>query len=123
MHVKKKQKNTTQCIYHDNRIILLETYTNSSKLLIAYTYAPRSPTDKIAYFDQIHNIITKYKREDYTSILIGGFNSVLDKELDIISGEKHNKRKVEAFNTLVSDLDLTDSWRTPRRERIYMVQE
>ncbi|WP_419623904.1 endonuclease/exonuclease/phosphatase family protein, partial [Thiolapillus sp.] len=106
----------TQCIYHDNRIILLETSTNNSKLLIANIYAPQSPTDKIAFFDQMHNIITKYKREEHTSILIGDFNSVLDNELDIISGEKHNKREVEAFNTLVSDLDLTDSWRTLHRD-------
>ncbi|WP_419615349.1 endonuclease/exonuclease/phosphatase family protein, partial [Thiolapillus sp.] len=114
--VSKSCMQNTQCIYHDDRIILLETSTNNSKLLIANIYAPQSPTDKIAFFDQMHNIITKYKREEHTSILIGDFNSVLDNELDIISGEKHNKREVEAFNTLVSDLDLTDSWRTLHRD-------
>ena len=68
--------------------MLLETPTNSSKLLIANIYAPQSPTNKSCFFNQIHNIITKYKREEHNSILIGDFNSVLDNKLDIISGEK-----------------------------------
>ncbi|WP_419583966.1 hypothetical protein, partial [Thiolapillus sp.] len=48
--VSKSCMQNTQCIYHDNRIILLETSTNNSKLLIANIYAPQSPTDKIAFF-------------------------------------------------------------------------
>ena len=102
----------TQRIYHDDRIILLETSTNYSKFLIANTYAPYSPKDKTAFFNQIHTIITKHKREEHTSFLLRGFISVLANEIDIISGEEHNKWEVEAFYTLVSDLDLTDSWRT-----------
>ena len=54
----KSYMQNTQCIYHDDRIILLETSTNNSKLLIANIYAPQSPTDKIAFCNQIHNIMT-----------------------------------------------------------------
>ena len=35
----------------------------------------------------------------------------MDNELDIVTGEKHSGREVEALNTLTVELDLHDCWR------------
>ena len=42
---------------------------------------------------------------------MGDFNTVLNNNLDIISGEKHNYKVVNEFNALVSSLLLVDIWR------------
>ena len=38
--------------------------------------------------------------------LLGDFNSVMDNDQDIVTGEKHNGKEVEALNNLTAELDL-----------------
>eukprot|EP00745_Piridium_sociabile_P027994 TRINITY_DN45049_c0_g1_i1.p1 TRINITY_DN45049_c0_g1~~TRINITY_DN45049_c0_g1_i1.p1 ORF type:complete len:229 (-),score=24.33 TRINITY_DN45049_c0_g1_i1:29-715(-) len=40
----------------------------------------------------------------------------MSNELDIITGEPHNKREVKGLNKLVTDLDLHDPWRISHRD-------
>ena len=54
---------------------------------------------------------------------MGDFNSVMNGDCDIITGERHNNREVETPKQLVVNLDLHVSWRVQhqsRRQRIYL---
>ena len=45
-------------------------------------------------------------------VLLGDFNSVMDNNLDIVTGDKHTGLEVEALNKQTVDLDLHGCWRT-----------
>ena len=53
-------------------------------------------------------------------VVLGDFNCVMDNNLDILSGSKHNFNTVQAFNKLVNEIDLVDIWRhNNKNKKIY----
>ena len=47
---------------------------------------------------------------------MGDFNSVMNNNEDIISGNKHNIKEVQAFNQLVVNIDARDIWKLQNKE-------
>ena len=91
--------------------MLIEISLKDRKLLIANIYAPQTSTQKLQHFSDIRNIIEQYSRNDHTLIVLGDFNTVMNNDLDVITGEPHNRRETTGLNQLVTNLDLHDSWR------------
>ena len=100
----------TRCILKDDRILMLETTFGNQKIAIANIHAPQSVSEKIQFYSHINNIIEDHTNDDYAVIVLGDFNSVLNNNQGIMSGEKHSTREVASLSQLITHLDLKDSW-------------
>ena len=109
--VSKKYMDNTRCIFKDDYILLLETTLGNQEIAIANIHAPQSVSEKIQFYSHINNIIEDHTNDDYAVIVLGDFNSVLNNNQGIMSGEKHSTREVASLSQLITHLDLQDSWR------------
>ena len=73
----------------EERIIALKVYYEGSMLVIINIYAPNKKQQKIIFFQQLHNFLDTLHNES-NIIIAGDFNTVLNNELDIISGLPHD---------------------------------
>lgn len=92
-----------------DRLMVLSILYQNEKLYITNVYAPNELQAKIEYFEKIIPTLNKYTEEKL--IILGDFNSVLNNNLDIISGRPHNVKEVNKFNELLKKLGLIDLWR------------
>ena len=110
-------------VYRDERVLLIEIAITNKKIYISNVYAPQAKQDKIDFFAHVQHTMDSLdikKKKKKSLILLGDFNSVMDNNLDIVTGEKHNGLEVEALNKLTADLDLHDCWRVKHgNEREY----
>ena len=97
----------------DRYIISYLNIEEKNKLILVNIYAPNDNKEKIYFFNNLSCIIRKvmYNKNDHSLICAGDFNTVLDNNLDIISGEKHNIDVVNKFKRLLNENVLIDSWR------------
>ena len=72
--------------------------------------------EKNDLFQQIKEIIYNNCTARHSLIMLGDFNAVMNNNLDIITGEKHNPRETDSFRELINSLELIDSWRTINQE-------
>ena len=110
--VAKKWRDNVQCLYKDGRIVIIEIMVSNKKIVIANIYAPQATTEKTQFYSHLRNTIDNLNREDDPLVILGDFNTVMHNKQDIITGEQHSKKEVEALNQLTTDLELHDSWRT-----------
>jgi exonuclease III len=110
--VAKKWADKVSLIYKDDRVLLIKLVTDNKTLIIANIYAPQSVADKIRFFSHIHEVADEHNQEDASLIILGDFNTVMNNEEDIITGEKHDRKETEALNQMISHLDIHDTWRT-----------
>ena len=100
-----------QCLLAENLeedcIIMIEITVDMKIEIIADIYSPQTCREKI--FKHVQNVIEALGPERDTTVLMGDFNSVMNNECDIISGEQHKYREVEGLNHLVVNLNLHDS--------------
>ena len=89
-----------------DRILTISFTTDKGKINIVNSYAPN--TDRVAFFTCLSNHLDSLEGE---LIVCGDFNCVLDNDLDIISGNKHNNRDVEFFQEVITTHSLNDTWR------------
>ena len=83
--------------------------TNIGKILVVNCYAPNDNAAKVEYHTKINELI---KNTDCTNkCILGDFNTVIDNDKDIISGEKHSIRVVNEFKNMVAECNLIDNWR------------
>ena len=103
-----------KCITKTERILSIEIQLEDKELFIANVYAPNDPNEKKHFF----KVTEKYMRESKSNykIVCGDFNCVVDNDLDIISGNKHNTSDVALLKKLLIDNELLDLWRLTHAE-------
>ena len=98
-------KNTDRCLVSKLDI-------EGASYNIINVYAPCVPSEKMPFIERLYDFIYDILSDASTnSIVMGDFNIVLNNELDIISGDFHNEKIVNTFNSFVNELLLTDTWR------------
>lgn len=107
------ESSTIEMIDSNSRIIISKLENDNSSILIVNIYAPCNIVEKINFFsDTCAKIQTVIKQNpDCPLVCVGDFNTVLNNDLDIISGEKHNEKVLSEFKTFISQLSLVDTWR------------
>ncbi len=95
--------------HRSERILAVDVEINNQHVAIMNVYAPQSGNEKILFFEQVSAILNGLQTPSV--LLCGDFNTVLNNELDIISGEKHSDHTVTKFNALLEECDLYDAWR------------
>ena len=93
----------------NERCLISFINTDTSNILIANVYAPCVVSEKSTFLNNIYTQISSFCSDHL--LLMGDFNTVLNNNLDIISGGKHNNKVVDNFNTLVNNLLVVDIWR------------
>ena len=96
----------------NDRCLVSKLDIEGSSYNIINVYAPCVPSEKIPFIESLYDFISDILSDaSSNSIVMGDFNIVLNNELDIISGDYHNEKIVDTFNSFVNDLLLTDIWR------------
>ena len=100
-------------LFNDDRMIISLLEGIDRNLVLANVYAPCNTKEKIIFFEKLNNIISSvcYNIANYHLIVLGDFNSVMDNDLDIISGDQHSQILVAKFNNFINELCLCDAWR------------
>ena len=97
-------------IHTEERIIALEMILEKKKFSIINIYAPNSKKEKPYFFKQLSNLINELDN-DSNILVCGDFNTVLNNDLDIITGESHAASDISLFSSLKNDHELHDIWR------------
>lgn len=99
-------------LYKDRRVIAVQIKYVDRNVTVINAYAPCITTEKIEFYKHLRSIIDDIRSNNETDIILAGdFNSVLDNDKDITSGDKHNTQEVHALQELISTSDLHDIWR------------
>ena len=104
-----------KCIVNSKRILAIEITVQEKALYIFNIYGPNDSQEKPNFFHDLKNEIRKLPQKDL--ILLGDANTVLNNDLDIISGENHSARDIEQFKSLLAQESLTDLWRLTHDDR------
>ena len=67
-------------------------------------YAPNDGKEEMKYLDKLHPVLGNYTEENL--LAFGDVNSVMSKELDIMSGRQHCQREVDKLKETVGKLAL-----------------
>ena len=97
-------------IHAEERIIVIELVIDHKTFFILNIYAPNIKKEKPDFFKQLSNCINSLTI-DSNILVCGDFNTVLNNDLDVISGECHATRDIGLFNSLKNDFELYDVWR------------
>ena len=95
------------------RGIVISVKCEDTEIALANIYSPNSSTDKISFYTHLQEKLAD-KMENL--LLCGDFNSTLNANFDIISGQPHPTIEVVALNNFIDSLSLNDSWRSYHRE-------
>ena len=71
---------------------------------------------KWSFFRHLGRVIDRLATDTTGVILMGDFNSVMNNNEGIISGNKHNIKEVQALNQLAVNIDAHDVWRLQNEE-------
>ena len=98
------------CVYQDDRCIVSSIKIDNTIFSVTNFYAPCVSSEKINFFNSINKIIseTSVDKCDHLFVL-GDFNTVRNKNLDVIAGDPHSATIINHFNTTLNDLLLVDS--------------
>lgn len=99
----------TECITASHRILIINIKFEKDSLFVINAYGPNNKNEKYNFFKQLQTEIEKLPHRNW--ILCGDFNTVLDNDLDIISGGQHHEQDIGLFQKLVQDVQSTDLWR------------
>ena len=106
----------SELIYKEERIIVVKLKIDDKTILVVNAYAPNNTTGKIEFFRHLGTVIDRLATDTTGVILMGDFNSVMNNNEDIISGNKHNIKEVQALNQLVVNIDARDIWKLQNKE-------
>lgn len=99
----------THCVVVSQRILTVVVKLEEDNLFIINAYGPNDRIERADFFQQLQTYIKKYSGNNL--ILCGDFNCVLDNDLDIISGGRHNEKDIELFQKTLNETSLNDLWR------------
>ena len=108
--VSKFFKGEVQLLEKEDRILIASVRAEDVNFILINIYAPNDKADKIQFLQRVENKI-KIDYAEEQVILMGDFNTVMNNELDIISGQPHSLEEVNALRRTVNNLALTDVWR------------
>ena len=110
---KKFQSENIKLVYESSRILISSVKVNSQTIFIVNVYAPCIEKEKSNFLTYLYETInTHILSKGFINIICqGDFNMVLNNELDIISGEKHNVETVANFQKWVNELEFIDTGR------------
>ena len=79
---------------------------------ISNVYAPIDDKEKVKFFNTLSNVIMRNVDISKEKVIVcGDMNSVMDNNMDIISGEKHDGNVVKALISMFHKCALIDTWR------------
>ena len=91
------------------RLIVVKLALGSSNVYICNAYAPNASRDVEDFLLETANILNNIEHDKL--IVCGDFNTVMNNDIDIISGEKHPITTVESFRKFADSCNLSDAWR------------
>ena len=116
--INKSLMQSAELVFKDKRVIAVQIKHLDRTITIINTYAPCPTTEKIDFYRHVNHVIEEITRNNDTDIILAGdLNSVMDNRKDIIAGEKHNGREVEALQDLILNTDLNDVWRLQHEDQ------
>ena len=98
-----------QVVTANQRLIIIKVKTDLGDIIICNAYAPNTDKDIDSFLMETSSLLNNSGIDRL--IVCGDFNTVLDNNRDIISGDKHSDRSVETFNNFVDSCNLLDAWR------------
>ena len=101
--------NPVSIFYSSDRILGVKGLIDNEEYFFINIYGSSTRTEQNNFMNEIYNITSKCLHKN--TIIGGDFNIVLDNQMDIISGDKHNSFVVENFKRWVLKRDLIDCWR------------
>ena len=108
--VSKKFKGHVTLKEKEDRLLIASVQAEGINFTLINIYAPTDKAEKIQFLQRVENKL-KSKYADEKIVLVGDFNTVMNNELDIISGRPHAVEEVNAFRRAINNLSLTDVWR------------
>ena len=106
--VNRNLMHASELTYREERIIVVKLKRDDKTILVANAYAPNNTTGKMEFFRHLGTVIDRLATDTTGVILVGDFNCVMNNNEDIISGNKHNIKEVQALNQLVVNIDAHD---------------
>ena len=92
-----------------SRLLVIHLKGEGIDVVIADVYAPNLKAEKKIFFDLIFERFNDF--EGSQVIIMGDFNSVINNDLDIVSGNPHCTQDVQRFSQTMSRLNVIDVWR------------
>ena len=94
------------------RYVFLEVSIQDSPYFLLNIYAPNKCSEQCTFFKEISEILKAARAEQDYSIIVGGdFNVILDPDLDGRGGNNRKKDSAKLFEDMHLDFDLVDIWR------------
>ena len=104
--------NDLNVIKINDRCLGISFTLNSQLCYVFNIYAPADKTDRIPFLNDLGNLLKIQDIPCDAHIFIcGDFNSVLNNQLDILTGLPHSLKETQSFNNFVKNFDLTDCFR------------
>jgi len=104
-----------EVLFSSDRLILIKISGDTeSGILVANVYAPCKNNDKISFLQEIYTTLSAFaiKYSESPLVCMGDFNCVSNNDIDIISGEKHPDRIIQAFRDFTLQLNIFDTFRS-----------
>ena len=92
-----------------SRLLVIHIKGEGIDVVIANVYAPNLKAEKKICFDLIFENLNDF--EGSQVIIMGDFNSVINSDLDIVSGNPHCTQDVLRFSQTMSRLNVINVWR------------
>ena len=108
---KPKNDVETEILYDSKRILAVKFKYNLCTFVVVNVYASNIDVEKRQLFYDLTNLVSNWNNLYDNVCVCGDFNTVLDNNLDIVSGEKHSPNVVLAFNDFFNICNLIDSFR------------
>ena len=109
---RKLQINDLHAIKINERCLGISFTSNSKLFYIFNVYAPAKKDERIPFLNNLGNLLKIHDLPIEANIIIcGDFNSVLNNQLDILTGLPHSLRETQSFNNFIKNFQLTDCFR------------
>ena len=92
-----------------SRLLVIHLKGEGIDVVIANVYAPNLKAEKIFFFDLLFENLNDF--EGSQVIIMGDFNSVMNNDLDVVSGNPHCTQDVQRFRQPMSRPNVIDVWR------------
>ena len=104
-----KNIDTYTVIESNQRFLATIVKIKGKQSVIINVYAPNGNNEKEHFFASLREKLKDINFDEI--ILCGDFNCVINNDLDIITGEKHNLETVRTFNDMMDSTNIFDAWR------------
>lgn len=95
---------------HSNRILEVSFQLHDKMYSILNNHAPNLDAEKKTFLDEVKFCIT-FLLAANKIIVAGDFNTVLNSDLGIVAGYRHDMHVVKKFNDTVNECNVFDVWR------------